>query len=173
MNLPGANHGTESMKQCRRNRIRLWSVAGLSHALSLFLAFAAMAEGLDYAVDPATGHALGGNDPLSYFISGKPRSGNASIEYRWGGAVWVFVNEGNRDAFASDPDVYAPQFSGCDPQALSEGYSTIGNPTIFAIIDSRLYLFHSEVNRFLFLSNPSLLLEEARTKARSFDCRTG
>ena len=132
-----------------------------------------MAEGLDYAVDPSTGYALSGHDPLSYFIGGKPRSGEPWIEYRWDGAVWVFVNEGNRDAFASDPDVYAPQFTGCDPHALAEGYATAGNPMIFAIIDSRLYLFHSEVNRFLFLSNPSLLLEDARTNARTFNCVSG
>ncbi|MXN65435.1 twin-arginine translocation pathway signal protein [Stappia sp. GBMRC 2046] len=132
-----------------------------------------MAEGLDYAVEPSTGYALSGHDPLSYFIGGRPRSGDPSIEYRWDGAVWVFVNEGNRDAFVTDPDVYAPQFTGCDPQALAEGYATTGNPMIFAIIDSRLYLFHSEVNRFLFLSNPSLLLEDARANARTFNCWRG
>ena len=31
------------------------------------------------------------------------------------GAIWRFRNEGNRAAFAADPEVYMPRFGGYDP----------------------------------------------------------
>ncbi|MBA5777240.1 twin-arginine translocation pathway signal protein [Stappia sp. F7233] len=125
---------------------------------------------MPFAADPATGYALSGNDPVAYFIDHDAVPGKLAFEFRWQGAVWVFVNEGNRAAFVADPAVYAPQFSGCDPYSLAEGYATTGNALIFALFRQRLFLFYSEVNRFLFLANPDVLLAAAAQQADQLGC---
>lgn len=129
---------------------------------------AALAQG--FATDVMTGYAVGGHDPVAYFIDRKPRRGVPDHELRWADTVWVFVNEGNRAAFEKAPEVYAPYFSGCDPYALAQGGVTQGNPMIFALYDGRLLLFHSEINRFLFLADPAVLDEAARANARRLGC---
>ncbi len=128
------------------------------------------AAALDYATDPVGGYALSGNDPVAYFIDKKPRRGQSKHEYRWGGTIWMFVNEGNRAAFEKAPEVYAPHLTGCDPTALSGGFVTVGNPAIFALHEGRLLLFHSEINRFLFLADPDTLLSAARDNAARLGC---
>lgn len=148
---------------------KLWRVAVLT-LCCLGFGVLARAEGLSFAVDPATGYALSGNDPVSYFVDHEAVPGQARFELGWRGAVWVFVNQGNRAAFAAAPEIYAPQFAGCDPYSLAEGYATTGNPQVFALFRDRLLLFHSEVNRFLFLANPDVLLDAAAMRAEELGC---
>lgn len=152
--------------------MRLWCIAALSLALAFLpLPPAAAGDNHRFAGDPATGYAVGGVDPVAYFVNKEPLSGRAKFELEWNETTWVFINEGNRAAFLADPLVYAPQFAGCDALALAEGYATMGNPFIFALYGDRLFLFHSEVNRFLFLSNPAALLEMAKANSRRPDCQ--
>ncbi|MEP3428116.1 MAG: YHS domain-containing (seleno)protein [Roseibium sp.] len=123
-----------------------------------------------YVPDPITGYAIGGHDPVSYFVYGHPRKGNRELALKWGGAEWVFVNEGNRAAFKKHPESYAPLFAGCGSYALSEGFATAGNPFIYAVIDGRLMFFHTVVNRFLFIVNASQLIKDAQKNAAEVGC---
>ncbi len=123
-----------------------------------------------FAPDPITGYAIGGHDPVSFFVDGYPRKGQRKHEYKWGGAEWIFVNEGNKAAFERDPEAYAPLFAGCGGYALSEGFATAGNPFIYAVVDGRLVFFHSVVNRFLFVVNKSHLLKAASENAGNVGC---
>src|SRR3954471_20921041 len=61
-------------------------------------------------VDQHTGLAIYGVDPVAYFTDRKPIPGRQDFEYRYAGAAWRFVNEGNRAAFAADPHVYMPRY---------------------------------------------------------------
>ena len=162
------------MSECSRNRKRLWWTAGAGLRVALaglaLVCTADPARATDYATDPVSGYALGGRDPVAYFVDRMPREGDRRQELRWDDTVWMFVNEGNRAAFEKDPQIYAPHLRGCDPLALAEGFVTIGNPLIFALHDGRLLLFHSEINRFLFLSDPASLLAEAETQALAQGC---
>ncbi|MCA1243926.1 twin-arginine translocation pathway signal protein [Stappia stellulata] len=117
-----------------------------------------------------SGYALGGQDPVAYFIARQPLEGLPRHELRWGGTIWVFVNEGNRAAFEADPEVYAPHLAGCDPVALADGFVTEGNPMIFALYDGDLLLFHSEINRFLFLADPQSQMGAAKGNAARLGC---
>lgn len=123
-----------------------------------------------FGPDPISGYALAGHDPVSYFVDGYPRKGDRKHEYTWSGLDWVFVNEGNLAAFKRDPLAYAPKFGGCGAYALSEGYSTSGNPFIYAIFNGRLFFFHSVVNRFLFIVNGDVMLKEAEENAAKVGC---
>jgi hypothetical protein len=93
--------------------------------------------------DAASGFAIGGFDPLAYFLKGGPERPQNALEARWGGAYWRFANIGNRAAFLAHPEIYAPQFGGFDPYLLTRHKTVRGNPVIFAIHENRLYLFNS------------------------------
>ncbi len=123
-----------------------------------------------FVPDPISGYAIGGHDPVSFFIDGHPRKGSRQHEYKWGGVEWIFVNEGNMAAFQRDPEAYAPLFAGCGAFALSEGFATEGNPFIYAIIEKRLVFFHSVVNRFLFIANQTQLMKNAAGNAGTVGC---
>src|SRR3954470_15587673 len=43
-----------------------------------------------------TGLAIDGFDPVAYFVEAAPKEGRADLEFRSDGAVWRFLNEGNR-----------------------------------------------------------------------------
>ncbi len=92
--------------------------------------------------DSATGFAIGGYDPVAYYINKAPVRGRKGVEHRWGGAVWKFANSGNRDAFAKHPEIYAPGFAGYDARALAKGLTVQGLPVVWAIYRRRVYLFH-------------------------------
>ena len=104
-----------------------------------------------YVVDPLTSVALGGFDPVSYFTEPLPLSGKSDFEYYWHGVSWYFANAANREVFARDPDIYAPQFGGYGTMSMARGYLSEGNPQIYAIMDNRLFLFYSLGNRDAFM----------------------
>lgn len=115
-------------------------------------------------VDRHTGLAIYGIDPVAYFTDRKPVNGRADFEYRHAGAIWRFANEGNRAAFARDPDVYMPRFGGFDPVGVSKGLSTAGYPQLWVVYDERLYLFYTENARQAFVANPTVVLAAAAAR---------
>ncbi len=137
--------------------ICLWSIDGKARPRS-------------FVPDPITGYAIGGHDPVSYFVDGYPRKGSREYTYKWGNTEWVFVNKGNMEAFKLHPNAYAPMFAACGGYGLSEGFATAGNPFIYAIVEGRLMFFYSVVNRFLFIVNGTQRLTEARSHAKAVGC---
>lgn len=115
-------------------------------------------------VDPASGLAISGFDPVTYFSRGKPLQGRPEIEQRVAGVVWRFENEGNRAAFARTPDVYGPQFGGYDPVAIGRDTAVAGHPLIWALHGERVYLFYDDAARAEFLADPLRIIERARQK---------
>ncbi|HZS64374.1 MAG TPA: YHS domain-containing (seleno)protein [Xanthobacteraceae bacterium] len=103
-------------------------------------------------VDPNRGLALAGFDPVAYFTEGKPVMGVEQFEYEFAGAVWRFQNQGNRAAFAANPDVYTPVFGGHDPVGVARGVARAGHPEIWTIYNEHLYLFYSAEARQTFVS---------------------
>lgn len=134
---------------------KIFSVAGLA-ALTLAVctglvsAQSARVTQL-FVTDPLTSVALGGYDAVSYFTQGEPVLGQADHEYYWQGVSWFFASAANRDVFARDPDIYAPQFGGHGTMSMSRGYLSDGNPQIFIVLDNRLFLFYSQGNRDAFM----------------------
>jgi hypothetical protein len=115
-------------------------------------------------VNPDTGLAISGYDPVAYFSRHKAVPGDPQLELTQNGAVWRFLNEGNRAAFADHPEVYTPRFGGYDPMAIVRGVSVPGNALIWAVAGERLYLFYDEKARAEFLVNPGLMIETATRK---------
>lgn len=96
--------------------------------------------GLDPVNKTGAGLALKGYDAVAYFTEGRPVSGDERYEHTWKGARWLFVSAGNRDAFAKDPERYAPVYGGYCAYAVSHGYTADGDPQVWKIVEDRLYL---------------------------------
>jgi hypothetical protein len=119
---------------------------------SLSLAEVGLTE--QVSVDRLSGVAIGGYDPVAYFVVGSAVAGSPSYEAIWNGAAWRFANEGNRAAFLADPKVYAPAFGGYDAAGIASGVAVPADPTVFAIVDGRLLLFKDPDGRRSFLASP-------------------
>jgi hypothetical protein len=115
-------------------------------------------------VDPHSGLAISGFDPVAYFVDAKPEAGRPNVELRLDDTVWRFKNEGNRAAFAEHPEVYAPRFGGFDPVAIARGASVPGNPFVWVVVAERLYLFYDDEARTAFLADPGAIIERATRK---------
>ncbi|PLX35806.1 MAG: hypothetical protein C0606_17040 [Hyphomicrobiales bacterium] len=106
-------------------------------------------------VDPMTGLALNGYDPVAYFVDGEPRLGSSDFEIAFEGAYWRFANKGNMEAFQSAPDIYKPRFGGYDALAVARGSVAPGNPHVWTIHEQRLYFFLSPSARTIWKMDAS------------------
>jgi YHS domain-containing protein len=95
-------------------------------------------------IDPKTGVALEGYDPITYFNGRKPLKGDAKIEGTYNGALYHFVSQENRATFENDPTKYAPAYGGYCGYAASVGKVRPGNPLIWSIVDGALILQHTK-----------------------------
>jgi YHS domain-containing protein len=114
------------------------------------------------AVNPLTGVAIDGFDPVAYFTGEGAVQGRAEFEYELAGVTWRFRSQGNRAAFVDYPEVYAPQFGGYDPVAIARGVSVPGHPMMWAVAGDRLYLFYDAKARADFLEAPRRVIDAAR-----------
>ena len=112
-------------------------------------------------INPQTGLAISGFDPVAYFAEQRPVFGRADFELPFEGTVWRFENPGNRAAFLAHPEVYSPRFGGYDPVAIARGASVPGHPLVWTVMSQRLYFFYDEKTRAEFLSDPGRVLEQA------------
>lgn len=119
-------------------------------------------EAADVVVDWRTGLALYGIDPVAYFSQRQAVPGLPGFELDLSGVIWRFRNTGNRAAFALNPTVYFPQFAGYDPIAAGRGVATPGNPLVWLIHGTRLYLFYGPEARTAFAADPDAALAAAQ-----------
>jgi hypothetical protein len=115
-------------------------------------------------MDPQTGIAIGGFDPVAYFTDAAPELGREDTEYVFSGTTWRFRNAGNRAAFVDHPDVYAPQFGGYDSVAIARGVSVAGHPLVWLISGERLYLFYDAKARAEFIASPQRVIDAAERR---------
>jgi YHS domain-containing protein len=117
-------------------------------ALVLSLAVPGLAFAGPQYVDK-TGFAASGYDVVSYFSLKQapvgqsqpaPLPGKAAITAEYNGATFAFANKANRDTFLADPARYAPQYDGHCAYGVAKGGKVPGNPTLWRIVDGKLYL---------------------------------
>jgi len=122
----------------------------------LALAFsAACLSGVLLAQSPPV--SLKGHDPVAYFTDGRPVKGSAAISYDFDDARYLFSSQKNRERFASSPERYTPQFAGLCTTGLSMGMKAEADPSVFKIVDGKLYVFSSAQARDMADQDPSLL----------------
>ncbi len=98
----------------------------------------------DGVVFTSWGKAIRGYDPVAYFTQSKPVKGNADFTHEFQGAKWQFATAANRDAFAANPEKYAPQYGGYCAWAVSQSYTASVDPEAWKVVDGKLYLNYSK-----------------------------
>ena len=135
----------------RRTDVRKWLsvlvLAALPCAASLAQDKASVAPGV----------ALQGRDTVAYFTEKRPVMGTAQNGYDWDGSRYLFSSVKNREAFAANPDRYAPQFSGLCATGLSMGTKTAADPNVWKMVDGRLYVFSSVEAKQMVDKDPTIL----------------
>ncbi len=114
--------------------------------------------------DPFSGVAIGGYDPVTYFIESEPELGDPEIEVEWGGAYFVFVNQGNASAFRDAPSVFVPAYGGYGVLGVSRGVPQEGDPRVYVTRGRRLFFFYSVADREAFLADPEGITALADSK---------
>ncbi|MEQ6250151.1 YHS domain-containing (seleno)protein [Sulfitobacter sp. HNIBRBA3233] len=117
-------------------------------AAATAIAFASHLHAGEQYVDD-TGFAASGYDVVAYFALPQnpvgqsqpaPVPGNRDITADYNGATFAFSSVENRDRFLADPAKYAPQYDGHCAFGVAKGGKSPGNPTLWRIVDDKLYL---------------------------------
>lgn len=119
--------------------------------LAAGLAFAALPTNAE--VNVQSGYAIEGYDAVAYFQSGEPTPGSEEFSADYDGATWLFASAENRDAFAAEPEKYAPAYGGWCATGMSFGERVPIDPVYFKIVDGRLYLNNSNAAQMFFLKD--------------------
>ncbi|MEM7061772.1 MAG: YHS domain-containing (seleno)protein [Cyanobacteria bacterium P01_B01_bin.77] len=91
-----------------------------------------------------TGIALRGYDPVSYFTEDGPVKGQKAHSFTWNDATWHFATAENRDLFSNEPEKYAPANGGYCTFGIVLKKKFDGDPQVWSVIKSRLYVFLNE-----------------------------
>lgn len=92
--------------------------------------------------------AADGHDVVAFHSEGRPVRGDSRFTHRWKNATWRFASAASRDAFAADPERYAPAYGGHCAWAAAQGYRAAGDPRHWHIVAGRLYLnYDARVHR--------------------------
>jgi YHS domain-containing protein len=101
----------------------------------------AFAQGNGNATTPSV--ALKGYDVVAYFADHHAKEGSSGFQLDFDGQRYYFSSAQNRATFSADPDRYAPQFGGYCAMGISAGKKFEADPTLWKIVDGKLYVFSS------------------------------
>lgn len=95
------------------------------------------------------GLAIGGYDPVAYFLNSEAVQGKPEWRTRYGGLTYQFVSKQHLKAFKDAPQAYLPQYGGwcafaCGVDAQKYGFGAVrfpADPKSFLIEDGKLFLF--------------------------------
>lgn len=107
------------------------------------------------------GIAIHGYDPVAYFVEKKPVAGKLSLKHPWSGAIWLFSNTNNQQAFINAPEKYAPQFGGFCAYAASSGAFADTEPDAWSVVNGKLYLNYNLTVRGIWNSNRKEFIKKA------------
>ena len=133
--------------------------------------------GLDTAVascaSPEAAAVLDGTDVVAYFEQSAWEAGLPNITLMWENYTWAFSNPARRDIFMRAPKTYDPQWGGFCAFGISteltwsrDNLGPPANPSIFAVLDGKLYLFANCLARAMFLVNATRSIENGNTRWR-------
>lgn len=84
--------------------------------------------------------ALAGYDPVAYFTEGEAVKGLPENVTTYQGVSWRFANKEHMELFLQQPERYMPAYGGFCAYAMSEGYTAYSDPSVWRVIDGRLFL---------------------------------
>lgn len=137
-------------------------LAGLTAALLLVSTTFSFAA--DETQQDANGVILSGHDAVAYFTANKAVKGYAGISAVHDGAIYHFSSEANRDLFKANPSKYAPQYGGFCAYGAAIGAKFPIDPTVFAVVDNKLYVNNSATVSKIWTAKQSKAIKLADNK---------
>jgi len=113
----------------------------LSFLLALITFLAACATNTELSAAEANSVVgVGGYDLVSYQTGKKPVQGNGNNLVQHNGVNYLFASKANAETFAKNKNKYLPAYGGYCAFGASVGKKFIGDPTVWEIVDGKLYL---------------------------------
>jgi len=114
-------------------------------------------------VSGASNVALGGYDPVAFFVDSKPVNGSPFIADEFRGATYFFANEEHKKLFVAKPESYVPQFGGYCAFGASIDKLLPVDISTWLVRDGKLYLNLNPEIRKQFDKDIDAILLKART----------
>ena len=89
------------------------------------------------------GVAIRGYDPVAYFQMEEAMRGSMDHELETDTGIWWFTSAEHRDLFRREPERFSPEFGGYCAEGLARGFKRHSDPTLWVMIDGRVYLHYS------------------------------
>jgi YHS domain-containing protein len=104
------------------------------------------------AQSPQPAEALDGVDTVLLLKTGKETFGKSAFKTTHGSLTYLFASAETKAEFDAAPDKYAVQLNGT---CARMGGGAGGNPSNYAVVDGKIYVFGSDSCRTRFLASPA------------------
>ena len=104
---------------------------------------------------------IGGYCPVSYKLSGQAVKGDVKFKQTIRAEVYHLASVEAKDAFLKDPDKYIPQYAGLCAEGVARSKRYPSDPTLFAVVDGRTYLFYDAKAKKNFEASPAEIIKKA------------
>ncbi|MGJ8677585.1 MAG: YHS domain-containing (seleno)protein [Akkermansiaceae bacterium] len=84
--------------------------------------------------------ALDGYCPVCYIASNVAAKGTEEFKAEYNGKTYLFVSEDALKAFNAAPKKFLPQYDGYCAYGMSFGKKIPSDPTVFTVVEGKLYL---------------------------------
>ncbi|MEH6546231.1 MAG: YHS domain-containing (seleno)protein [Sneathiella sp.] len=142
--------------------IKFLRTALIGLALSTALFTSAFAAGNDVNAT-TTGLAMRGFDPVSYFQDSGPVAGGLKYTTEYNGATYRFASKDNKEEFEADPVAFTPAYGGYCAFGTAMGFKFDGDPSVWKIVDKKLYLNLSPAVQKRWVSEEADFIVQANT----------
>lgn len=104
---------------------------------------------------------IGGYCPVAYQLSGEAAKGEVKFQQTIRAEVFYLSSAEAMAAFIKEPDKFIPRYDGVCAEGVSRGKRYGGDPTVFAVVDGRTYLFYDAAAKKAFDADPAEIIKKA------------
>jgi YHS domain-containing protein len=107
------------------------------------------------------GVILKGYDPVAYFTQKKGVKGSPKFQTTYQGATYYFSSAADLATFKKSPSKYVPQYGGFCANGIANRQANDSDPTVFFVLNGKLYVCASSEAEKGFQSNPKVNVKKA------------
>ena len=110
------------------------------------------------------GPALAGYCPTCYFTANTAVKGTTKYSSDFEGKTYLFDSQKSKDLFETNPAKYVPQYEGYCAYGVSFGKKVAVDPTVFSVVDDKLYLNKNAGIGRTFSKDPNKYITKANSQ---------
>jgi len=104
---------------------------------------------------------IGGYCPVTYQLSGQAVKGDVKFRQTIRAEVYHLASAEAKAAFIKEPDKFIPQYGGLCAEGVARGKRYAADPTLFAVVDGRTFVFFDAAAKKAFETNPAETIKNA------------